>query len=46
MIQQRIPHNNLYEVFLTLTLAFVFVFIVYSLTPNKKYDVYFVNPKM
>lgn len=42
---ERIPHDNLYEIFLTLILAFVLVIFVYALTPNKKYDLYFCQPK-
>ena len=41
---ERIPHNNIYEIFLTLILAFAFIIVIYSLTPYKKYDLYFLKP--
>ena len=45
MTNKRIPHNNLYEIFLTLIFSSAFIIIIYSLTPTKKCDIYYKYPK-
>lgn len=44
MTNKRIPHNNLYDIFLTLIFSSAFIIMIYSLTPTKKYDIYYKYP--
>ena len=43
MLQKRIPNDNVYNIFLTLVLAFAILIMIYSLTPYKHYSLYFTK---
>ncbi len=43
--QQRIPTNNVYDVFLTLILAIVILLIIYTFVPFSHYNLYIIEPK-
>lgn len=37
---KRDPHNNLYNLFITLMLAILILFIIYLFIPNSHYNLY------
>ena len=41
----RIPNNNVYDVFLTFVMGFTIITIIYALTPSKHYSIYFKKNK-
>lgn len=41
----RIPHNSIYNLILTLILAFAIVWIVYVSVPYMHYSLYLIEPK-
>jgi hypothetical protein len=43
--KQRVPHNDIYDVFLTLILAMAILWLIYVLTPYTHYNLYIVEPK-
>ena len=42
---QRIPTNNVYDVFLTLILAIVILLIIYTFVPFSHYNLYIIEPQ-
>lgn len=45
MKNQRIPNNSVYNLILTLILAFGIVWLIYSLTPYTHYSLYLIESK-
>lgn len=45
MKNQRIPTDSVYNIILTLILAFGIVWIVYAITPYSHYSLYLIEPK-
>ena len=45
MKNQRIPNDSIYNLILTLILAFGIVWVIYSLTPYSHYSLYLFEPK-
>ncbi len=37
----RIPNDNVYDIFLTFVLGFTLITIIYALTPNNHSSIYF-----
>lgn len=42
---QRVPTESVYNIILTLILAFGIVWIIYSATPYSHYSLYLIEPK-
>ncbi len=42
---QRIPSDNIYNIFLTLILAIVILLIIYTFIPFSHYNLYIIEPK-
>lgn len=43
MIKQRIPNQYIYNIFLTLLVAVLFIWILYNLTPCNHYRLYLTD---
>jgi hypothetical protein len=41
----RIPHDSIYDVVLTLILAFAIVWVIYVSVPYFHYNLYLIEPK-
>jgi hypothetical protein len=42
----RIPNDNVYDIFLTFVLGFTIITIIYALTPSKHCSIYFTKNKI
>lgn len=42
---QRIPHGNIYNLILTLILAFAIIWIIYISVPYSHYNLYLIETK-
>ena len=43
--KQRIPTNNVYDVFLTIIISIVILSIIYILVPFSHYNIYIIEPQ-
>ena len=41
----RIPNDNIYDIFLTFVISFTILTIIYALTPSKHCSIYFKKNK-
>ncbi len=42
---QRIPNNQIYNIFITLILAITILWLIYIFTPISHYNLYIIEPK-
>ena len=42
----RIPNDDVYDIFLTFILSFTIITIIYALTPNNHCSIYFTKNKI
>lgn len=43
--KQRVPHNEVYDIFITIILAFLIIWLIYVMTPYSHYNLYIIEPK-
>jgi hypothetical protein len=43
---QRIPSNNIYDVFLTIIISIVILLVIYTFVPFSHYNLYIIEPKV
>ncbi len=43
--KQRVPNNEIYDIFLTLIIAILILWIIYVMTPQSHYNLYIIEPK-
>jgi hypothetical protein len=43
--KQRVPSENIYNVFITIILAIFILWIIYIFTPYTHYNLYIIEPK-
>ncbi len=43
--KQRIPNDQIYDIFLTLLIAILIIWAIYIFTPYQHYNLYVIEPK-
>lgn len=43
--KQRIPHDNVYNIFITIILAILILWLIYIFIPYNHFNLYIIEPK-
>ncbi len=43
--KQRVPNNEIYDIFITIILAVLIIWLIYVMTPYSHYNLYIIEPK-